>query len=172
MDESQSVPNQPAQEARVYPANEHKLLIAVIGLLGVALFVAITLNMKMGNESVPVPDLVLPAEEMVDSETVRVPANFPAEVAIEDGAVLEQGYTLASAEHEQNTVVFVSQKTVKENYEAYKAQLEKDFWIIVNGNESETISSLYALRRNDEINVTIVPGERSGSEVSISVVTK
>jgi hypothetical protein len=173
MDETVTVNSQPNEEAEIKSAPiDPKLLAAVVALLLVALLVVVTFTMKMSQDEGVLP--IVPVEETaeVQPEVVQVPANFPADVAIEEGAVLEQGYTLAVADNEQNTVVFTSAKSAKEVYAAYKDQLEKDRWILIADNESDTVSSLYGLRRSDEINVTIVSQKDGGSEVSISVVTK
>lgn len=104
------------------------------------------------------------------------PADFPTDIPIEKGAKVEQSYGLNYAGQKQLTIVFLSNKTVKENYILYSNFLEKQNWIISNKYESAKISSLYGVKENNDINVTIsesvATDATSKSNVSISILKK
>ena len=105
----------------------------------------------------------------------NMPTDFPADVPVEKEAKVEQSYNLKYVGQSQSTIVFFSTKTVKENYSLYGDQLKSQKWNIVNKYESTSISSLYATRENEEINITIsgnISAPTIKSQVSISFLKK
>ena len=105
-----------------------------------------------------------------------VPPNFPTDIPIEAGAQVEQSYGLnEQTGSEQLTVVFVSGKSVKENYELYLSFLQEGEWNVLNIHEDPALSALYGTKAQHDINVTISEYSSSGiaaSQVSISVLKK
>ena len=105
-----------------------------------------------------------------------VPPNFPTDIPIEAGAQVEQSYGLnEQTGSEQLTVVFVSGKSVKENYDLYLSFLKDGEWDVLNTHEDPALSALYGTKEQYDINVTISEYSSSGivaSQVSISVLKK
>jgi len=104
-----------------------------------------------------------------------MPTDFPADVPLESGAQVEQSYSLDYSGQKQLTYVFMSRKTVEENYTLYTDFLNEQSWDLVNSYESPALSSLYGRKEGSDINVTISeiassPGLRS--QVSISILKK
>lgn len=101
------------------------------------------------------------------------PADFPANIPYENEATINQSYSLDYSGKKQLTIVFQSEKTVKQNYEIYSDFLKKDGWNIVNKYESKELTSLYGAKESNEINVTISLDNVSKKvQVSISVLNK
>lgn len=105
----------------------------------------------------------------------NVPVDFPTNIPIEKGAQVEQSYGLNYFGQKQLTIVFLSTKTVKENYSLYASFLKNQDWHIVNTYESAKLSSLYGTKESNDINVTISENTSTTSvksQISISVLKK
>lgn len=116
-----------------------------------------------------------PQEPQKTDFGTSVPTDFPTDIPIEKDAKIEQSYSLNYAGQKQLSIVFLSAKTVKENYSLYADFLEKQNWIISNKYESEKLSSLYGTKESNDINVTISENTSEDavkSQVSISVLKK
>lgn len=104
------------------------------------------------------------------------PANFPTDIPIEVDAQVEQSYGLnEQTGEEQLTFVFLSRKSVEENYDLYLAFLKGADWDVLNMHEDPALSALYGTKEQYDINVTISEYSSSGiaaSQVSISVLKK
>lgn len=133
--------------------------------------------------SVPSPqNIEQPAVEENQSQEPKktdfgtdMPTDFPTDIPIESGAKFEQSYGLNYDGQKQLSIVFLSAKTVKENYTLYADFLKKQNWNVSNTYDNPTVSSLYGTKDNNEINVTI--GESTSnasakSQLSISVLKK
>lgn len=118
-------------------------------------------------EPVVLEEIDLPPR--TDSGT-STPPGFPKEWLLEPDLVIEEGYTLEyTAEGKQQlTVRYRSEQSVKQNFDGYKELLQKGAWIFVNEFESDSLSSIYGLRRGSEMNLTIREIPESGTEVVIS----
>lgn len=116
------------------------------------------------------------SEEPVKTDFgVKAPTDFPTDIPIEEGVKAEQSYSLNYVGQKQLTIVFLSAKTVKENYARYADYFAKAGWSVSNTYESPKLSSLYGTKGSDDLNVTI--SEKSSdaavkSQVSISVLKK
>ncbi len=119
-----------------------------------------------------IPDVAeLPKVALGETLKTDLPTNLP----LIQEATLDQSYRLDYPDQKQSTGVFLSEKTVKENYALYEAFLNKEGWTIINNYESDTLSSLYALKENDALNITIsrLEGDTpKQSEVSVSILKK
>lgn len=105
----------------------------------------------------------------------KVPTDFPTDIPIDKGAAVQQSYGLNYIGQKQLSIVFLSTKTVKENYSLYSDFLKKQKWNILNTYESAKLSSLYGTKESNDINVTISENTSSASiksQVSISVMKK
>ncbi len=103
------------------------------------------------------------------------PEDFPSNIPIEKDTKVEQSYSLNYAGQKQLTIVFQSNKTVEENYRIYTEFFKKQNWSISNKYENPQVSSLYGVKENNDINVTIseiVSDISVKSQVSISVLKK
>lgn len=121
------------------------------------------------------PSAVSTEEPQKSDFGTNMPADFPTDIPVEEGVKVEQSYSLNYAGQKQLTIVFPSTKTVKENYALYADFLKKQNWNVSNKYESPSVSSLYAAKENNDINVTISESATTPSvksQVSISVLKK
>ena len=121
------------------------------------------------------PTTIVQTEPQKTDFGSKIPSEFPTDIPIEEGAEVQQSYSLNYAGQNQLTIVFPSTKTVKENYALYADFLNKQQWNITNKYESAKLSSLYATKESSDINVTISENTSSAqtkSQVSISVLKK
>lgn len=103
----------------------------------------------------------------------KIPLDFPQNIPLELGAKIEQSYGLDYQSQKQLTIVFLSDKTVKQNYGIYADFLKKEKWNVVNDFQSEKLSTLYASKEKQDINITIFFDEAvKKAKVSISVLNK
>jgi hypothetical protein len=104
-----------------------------------------------------------------------VPTDFPTDIPIEKGAKFQQSYSLNYDSQKQLSIVFLSAKTVKENYSLYSDFLKKQNWNVLNTHDDPAVSSLYGTKENNDINVTIsnnTSNASTKSQVSVSVLQK
>lgn len=103
------------------------------------------------------------------------PEGFVSDVPLEEGIFFEQSYSFEYPEQKQLSVVFYSSKSAKENFDLYVNYIQENNWMTLNTYESEKLFSLYAVRENNNLNVTISDESTEmfmRSEVSISVLVK
>lgn len=157
---------------------EHKKLIAIlIGAVAVTLIVGgatfYIYNHQKQNLAEPQTAIAQPQPTKTDFGTAT-PPDFPTNIPIEKGAVVNQSYSLDYAGQKQLTIVFPSTKTVAANYALYADFLKTDGWTVSNKYESAKLSSLYATKEINEINVTISESvsTTTKSQLSISVLKK
>lgn len=161
-----------------------KVLVLVVIILIVIAGFGIYIFQK-NKKVIPVPssqNIEQPAAEDNQSREPQktefgtdVPTDFPTDIPIEKGAKVQQSYGLNYADQKQLSIVFLSAKTVKENYSLYSDFLKKQNWNVLNTYDNPKVSSLYGTKENNEINVTI--GESTfdasaKSQVSVSVLKK
>ena len=119
--------------------------------------------------------LQIPQPEKTDFGT-SLPADFPANMPLEKGITVEQSYRLNYEGQNQFSLVFLSDKSVAENYATYGTFLEKEKWNISNKYQSKNLASLYGSKESHDINVTISEHMQASSsaesKVSISVLKK
>ncbi len=104
-----------------------------------------------------------------------VAPDFPTDIPLEAGAQISQSYSVNYAEQKQLTLVFLSTKTIQENYTLYAEFLKQQNWNVSNQYESETLSSLYGTKDQYSINITMsadTSASSTQSQVSISVLKK
>ena len=167
----------------VFLATHKKELTLVVVLIAIAfIYIYIYFNLSSLDQS---PVINPPQEVTTSVETTTepkktefgttVPEDFPTNIPLPEGVAMTQSYSLEYPDQKQLTAVFVSQATVKQNYDLYKNFLEKENWILTNTHESESISSLYGTKDNSDMNITITASETeptTSSNVSISVLKK
>ena len=150
------------------------ILIAtsVIVITGVVLF---TWVIQKDNQNFK-QQAVTPTQEPQRTEFgTNIPTDFPTDIPVEQGIAVEQSYSLNYVGQKQLTIVFISSKTVEENYALYADFLKNKNWNISNKYESIKVSSLYGTKESNDINVTIsdnTSNPSAKSQVSISVLKK
>lgn len=152
-------------------------LIAVVIAIGTVMFVYLrSTNQGKKVEPVAIETPVTPvAEEPLKNKTdfgTNIPEDFPTNIPLEPGVAMTQSYRLDYPGEKQLTAVFVSKDTVRKNYDKYADFLTTEKWAVSNMYQSKTLSSLYALKDQNEINITITASEPLGSQVSVSVLKK
>ena len=103
------------------------------------------------------------------------PADFLKEIPLPSNVSFEQSYGLQYKTAKQLTVVFPSPKTRKENFTLYKDFLTKDKWQVKNSTEGKSVSSLYATKEKNDLNITIsgnTTDKGMKSQVSVSVLKR
>ena len=160
-----------------------KIIIVVGSIVIFGLLVVFTLKQKSVTPiiSEKSPQIATSTKSLVSAQPTKTdygtatPADFPIDIPLEKGAKVEQSYSLNYTGQKQLTIVFSSTKAVKENYFFYTDFLEKQDWNISNKYESTKLSSLYATKESNDINVTIsanASATSTKSQVSISVLKK
>lgn len=147
------------------PIYRNVAIVAVLLIAGAAAYYALVITAAPASDS-------LQKKEFGQA----VPPNFPTDIPIENGAQVQQSYAMnEQAGSEQLTVVFLSKKSVQENYAVYVAFLRNNQWNVLNMNDDATVSAVYGTKAQYDINVTIsehtVPGFEA-SQVSISILKK
>jgi len=169
---SPSQVNFPLQRIKVFV-----FLFAVILTLGVLAFTYYRSSYQapvaiIEPASVPVVTEVVVDEPRKTDFGTTLPTDFPTTIPLEAGVLMNQSYSRDYPEQKQLTAVFTSKDEMKKNYDLYADFLKQDRWVMMNTYEGEGVSSLYAAKEKDEINVTVSAGAAGGSEVSISVLKK
>jgi hypothetical protein len=155
-----------------------KIVDILIGAMTVAMVVTGLLYYAYKNAPRVFPKeqtVIIPQEPQKIDFGTNVPTDFPTDIPLEKGVTVAQSYSLNYVGQKQLTIVFLSSKTVKENYSLYSDFLKKQNWNIVNNYESTTLSSLYETKASNDINVTIsknISTASTNSLVSISVLKK
>lgn len=98
--------------------------------------------------------------------------SFLNSIPLEKDLNITQSYDLDYDSEKQTTLVFLSTKTSKDNYDFYHAFLKKQGWNIVTTYNGRNIVSMYATKENNDINVTINKNTPNKSWVSISILKK
>lgn len=181
---NQSPQNEESEEMTIPPVKnfDPKLFAAVVVLILVIVGIVITMLGKTQNTepivdtvSPATPEVVVPAIETGPEKVSAgeaLPEGFPKDTLGEPTSELDQSYTIKYPEGEQSTVVFTTNQELKKEYDLYLAQLKKEAWIIVSTKETAKISSIYAMKDNREINITLMKLDEVNIEVSISTFNK
>lgn len=156
-------------------SNKKKFLIPAV-LIVVFIFTVLAVVQKRNVPSQSVAEIEQVVQEPQKTDFgINMPTDFPADIPVENGVKVEQSYSLNYAGQKQLTIVFLSTKTVKENYALYAGFLKEQNWTISNKYESVKLSSLYGTKESNDINVTISEGATAQavkSQVSISILKK
>lgn len=154
---------------------EKRLKVLLIILTTIVVALVLYAVVKVGREYVYKPTetmtgVPVPSEEDTDTPPksfpeptktefgTAFPTDFPADIPVEKDAKLTQSYILDYPEQKQLGIVFPSAKTVKENYALYSDYVKKEGWTVVNKDEKDNLSFLYATKEGMEMNVTITLG--------------
>jgi hypothetical protein len=157
-----------------------KIIDVLIGVMAVAMITSVVFYLSEGSKYVSLVSTkvqlgVTSQEPQKTDFGTSTPTDFPTDIPIEKGVKVEQSYGLNYVGQKQLTIVFLSAKTVKENYSLYSNFLTKQGWSVSNKYESANVSSLYGTKESNDINITIVAETSSPairSQVSISVLKK
>lgn len=158
--------------------NTIDILIGVMALAAIILMVSAFYAYKDSNPASPASSEGSATVSQEPAKTdfgTDVPADFPTNIPLEKGVTVEQSYSLNYVGQKQLTIVFLSAKTVKENYALYESFLAKEGWTVSNKYESSKLSSLYGTKESNEMNVTISEKSSSApvkSQVSISILKR
>lgn len=165
------------------------VVVAVISaILLVAFFTIKNNNIKKQQSVVDQKTIDLSSEPTKEDQAVKtssepkktdfgtnLPTDFPTDIPVEKGVKVDQSYSLNYEGQKQLTIVFPSNRTVKENYTLYEDFLKKQNWNISNKLEKNEIASLYGTKGSNDINVTISENTSATSmksQVSISILKK
>ncbi len=146
-------------------------VVLTIGVIAFTYFRSAYQAPVVTSEPVPVATQVAVDEPQKTDFGASVPVDFPTNIPLEAGVTMNQSYALDYSGQKQLTAVFASKEGVKKNYDFYRDFFQKEGWEVSTQYESETLSSLYAVKEQNEMNVTISIQE-TGSEVSLSVLKK
>jgi hypothetical protein len=157
---------------------DEKIIVReVIALFIVGVLIFVAYNQK--DEQMVLPPNGQPAATPEEPQKMNfgteTSSDFPTDIPVEKGAVVEKNYGLNFSGQKQMAVIFRSAKTVNENYSIYYNYLLKYGWNVLSKNENSKASLLSAVNSRNEIEVTIVENTESsseGSRVSIIVLKK
>jgi len=158
--------------------NKKKLIAILIGAMTLtAIVICSAFYVYSFSKTAPREQVMFSQQEepaLTDFGTTT-PSDFPADIPLEKGAKIEQSFSFNSETQKQSTIVFLSSKTVKENYAFYTDFFQKQGLTIPTTNtyESAGISAFYVTRDATDISITVsqVP-TTTLSQVSISVLKK
>ena len=103
----------------------------------------------------------------------KLPERFPADIPLETGAKIEQNFNATQGDRLQATRQFVSQKSVKENYDLYTQWLEQHGWKIAATLDQPNLKAISATKGEDSIHVSINKNSLSAEVTAdISYVSK
>lgn len=157
-------------------SNKKKFLIPAALFLAVFIIVTFVVIQKRNTPAQSIAQIEqTPQEPQKTDFGTSMPTDFPTDIPVEKGTKVEQSYSLNYAGQKQLTIVFLSAKTVKENYTLYADFLKEKNWNMVNNYESPKLSSLYGTKESNDINVTISENDSTllvKSQVSISILKK
>jgi hypothetical protein len=146
-----------------------RLKILLIVLTAIMVAVVLFVTVKFAREYLSKPTDIMTGVPPKDTDTPpksspeptktefadRFPTDFPSDIPVEKDAKFTQSYILDYPGQKQLSIVFPSVKTVKENYALYTDYAKKEGWTIINTEDQENLSFLYATKENMDINVTI-----------------
>lgn len=105
----------------------------------------------------------------------EAPSGIPVLFTPADNSKITQSYVLDYATKEkQSSVVFEIEKTLSQSLLFYKDLLQKEGWTMANAYDGPQVKSLYGLKQNQEINITMTPksGTPKVSNISVSILSK
>jgi hypothetical protein len=162
-----------------------KLFVAVVLIILVIVGIVITMlgktqNVEQSPEVLPpvTPDATAPAidygpEKVSAGEAL--PEGFPKELILGENTKVTEGYSLDYGDLIQRTAIYNMDSTTEDIYEQYIQLLKKAGWVLMNTYKSKKISSFYAMKKNEELSITIderEDGESLASQISISLIYK
>lgn len=96
-----------------------------------------------------------PAPKIEKVDATQLPSGFPADMPLEKDAKIDQNFNATAEGKTQATRKFVSQKTLKENFDIYKDWLTKNGWTIIATLDVEEVKSIGAQKGADSVNISI-----------------
>jgi len=159
--------------------NYKKILSLIILVLAISITIVFFLQRGEGSKETPSlaqqGEILSASPEPIKTDFgTKIPKDFPTNTPVEEGVSVKQSYDLNYSGQRQLTIVFLSAKTAKENYQLYTEFLKKQNWNIANKYETTRLFSLYGTKEMNDMNVTInnVNSTITRSEVSISILKK
>jgi hypothetical protein len=88
-------------------------------------------------------------------EDSKLPTGFPADFPLEKDAKIDQNFNVTADGKTQATRKFISQKSLKENFDFYKDWLTKNGWTIITTLDIAEIKSIGATKGSNSVNISI-----------------
>lgn len=86
----------------------------------------------------------------------QMPANFPSNLPIEEGAKLLQNYAANAPDNRtQATQVYTTKKSLSENLKIYSEYLQGNGWIIKTQTDNPKYKMLYAAKGEDRLQIDL-----------------
>ena len=155
-----------------------KLLIVAIVVVVVALYAVYVIktgNWLIGWQRDGSPSSQQQATEspvISQVDTSKLPDSFPTDIPLESGAKVEQNYNASVSGKIQATRIFVSAKSLSENFTLYKTWLTKNGWKIDATLDQPSLKVLVASKGSEMINITINANQQTKENtVNISYTT-
>ncbi len=100
----------------------------------------------------------------------QLPANFPADIPQEDGAVVTQNYIASTPEgYEQSTRTFETTKSLTENIRIYQDYFTNNNWLVIESKVLPSFQSL--LVSNGDLQASVGVNENSVTKVKTVNIT-
>lgn len=107
----------------------------------------------------------------------ELPQNFPKSLPLYGQEKIQESYeadyagAAAGQAARQVSVVFFSDKSMKDNYDYYTKWSADNGWQIANKTETETLKFIYLKKGGEDVNITIMPAAaKTKAKVSLSYV--
>ena len=102
-------------------------------------------------------------------DRAEIVPDFPQDLILDDGPKVRNSFTIEDIANgvTQSTTQYKASGTLEENIAVFSADLEENGWFITNdANPTVSPTFIYAIRDNEEVNVTF---DDSGLKVSVTV---
>lgn len=120
-------------------------------MLALVILTAVLVSFKDKQKTQPPPadmsikSAVQPIKEQV--ERSKWPRGFPADLPMEESALIMDNYILKTGKTQQSVRKFISRKSVEENFELYQNYLKNNNWPVVNSTETPDLKALVASKQ-------------------------
>jgi hypothetical protein len=102
----------------------------------------------------------------------QVPSGLPANIPWEQGVQIIQNFTSKdpSTGKTQSTRIYVSGKTLAQNFSIYQKYLSDNGWTLTNSVDQPTIKNLDASKGSVRLDITIAQGDKKQVTVNVSII--
>lgn len=156
-------------------AEEHRWGVSQIVTALVVIIVLVVIGFWLYSR-VGGPSVGSDEQDIVIAEAGGVVAGFPADLIREDAPVVEESYAIAyqGGSISQPVVKYASKRTLAENVADFGPYLVENGWEIIREADPSIapVTSFYATRGREEVNITFITDDSGIVTVQIAYVTK
>ena len=144
--------------------NRKNVLIASILFVLVAAVLALNQAGLFKNKQTNPPP---PKYTKTDLPTDKLPEIFPKDLIQEKNPVILENFEakLFGGLQTQYTLKYITQKSLDENFKAYRKYFSDNHWVILNQIQEDNFSTIRAAKDDDSINVTHTINQTNGMQI-------